>query len=180
MSSCTLNPNTRLLLIPAEAQTGEYEEGEVRLVDGLSATEGRVEIYHLNRWGTVCDDYWQLADADVVCKQLGFLSGLKAVPGGSYGPGSGPIHMDDVACTGAEQQLADCDFPGWENSNCGHDEDAGVMCRPGEKFISQTCKFGLVDLLAEVNITAFTGYVTSCAFSCQFAVYHTYPTYSIA
>ncbi|XP_022096125.1 deleted in malignant brain tumors 1 protein-like [Acanthaster planci] len=113
-----------------EVPPSEHDEGEVRLIGGSSETEGRVEIYHLSRWGTVCDDFWQIADAEVVCKQLGFMSALRAVHRASYGPGRGPIHMDDVACTGDEQRLIECNFPGWEIGNCGHDEDAGVMCRP--------------------------------------------------
>jgi len=47
-------------------------EGAIRIVNGYTKLQGRVEILHSSRWGAVCNDGWDDADARVVCKQLGY------------------------------------------------------------------------------------------------------------
>ena len=114
----------------ASGRTGASDgasEGDVRLVDGSTEQEGRVEIYHNGEWGTVCDDRFVSDDAAVVCRQLG-LTGGEAHTRAAFGAGTGTIWMDDVQCTGSESRLADCPFGGWGLHNCRHSEDVGVSC----------------------------------------------------
>ena len=101
---------------------------DVRLVGGRSASEGRVEVKYKNVWGTVCDDYWDLQDANVVCRMLKFERALQATNYASFGEGTGPIWLDDVHCLGTEANITECEYTGWNNSNCRHSEDAGVVC----------------------------------------------------
>ena len=49
------------------------EEGELRLVEGHSVTNGRVEICIEERWGTVCGDSWDIVEVEVICRQLDYL-----------------------------------------------------------------------------------------------------------
>ncbi|XP_063956214.1 deleted in malignant brain tumors 1 protein-like isoform X3 [Lytechinus pictus] len=107
-------------------------DGDIRLLNGSTANQGRVEIYYNGQWGTVCDDEWDDTDASVVCRQLGYIFSGTAWDGGKYPHGSGPIYLDDVACEGNEDRLNLCISNGWLNHNCGHSEDAGVYCNIGD------------------------------------------------
>ena len=107
-----------LLLLP-------IAPGEVRLVGGSGPHEGRVEVLHNHAWGTVCDDGWDLQDATVVCRQLGWTV---AVALSSYGEGSGPIWYDNVRCSGSEANITQCAHDGLGVHNCDHRPDAGVLC----------------------------------------------------
>jgi len=125
--------------------------GDIRLQGGADSSEGRVEICYDNQWGTVCDDEWGSADANVACRQLGFSptgllhacnfilskflrcfkifpTGATAVSSALFGQGTGAILLDDVRCTGSETRLVDCPSNGIGIHDCAHAEDAGIIC----------------------------------------------------
>ena len=47
--------------------------GTVRLTNGFTQYEGRVEIFWDSDWKLICSDEWDEIDAVVVCRQLGYL-----------------------------------------------------------------------------------------------------------
>lgn len=122
------------------------------MIDGVSPSEGRVEVCAGGDWGTVCDNLWSTEDANVVCSQLGFSNlGMLHAPifdlqavlhllllplitdassfGGAYfGPGVNlRIHITNALCIGSERQLVDCTYSA-STSSCTHNNDAGVRC----------------------------------------------------
>lgn len=102
----------------------------VRLDGGTAPYKGRVEIFYNGVWGTVCHDYWELPEANVVCRQLGFERALRALRSAAYGQGTGVIWLDDVDCIGNETALSQCKHKGWRVTDCVHSKDASVICTP--------------------------------------------------
>ena len=122
----------------------------MRLVDGASVNEGRVEVCLSGRWGTVCDDGWSSSNTQVVCGQLGYPStgteysyvlkfkmvssslyiGATTLDGGSSTPTfSLPIVMDEVSCGGTESRLSQCRYRNITGlTHCSHREDTRIRC----------------------------------------------------
>ncbi|KAM6904705.1 galectin-3-binding protein B-like [Xenentodon cancila] len=119
-------------------RNSEPQEGDVRLFGSKSDSEGRVEVFHSGKWGSVCDDDWDIAHAQVVCRQLNFPGATSIVLGADYGKAPGPIWLDDVKCKGTEHSLVSCEFKGWGVSDCTHKEDVGVICETGSNNFTRS------------------------------------------
>ena len=90
-----------------------------------------MEVNYNGVWGTVCDDGWDLNNAQVVCHELDYGRAVTAPHSAFYGQGSGQIWLDNVNCVGTEVTIGNCSHNGWGSHDCGHHEDASVKCTPG-------------------------------------------------
>ena len=96
---------------------------------GDSHNEGRVKVYYDGKWGTVCDDSWDIRDARVVCRELGFQDAENFFPKAYFGEGTGQIWMNQVDCVGNEPSLLSCRHNTSRDRSCSHKQDAGVRCK---------------------------------------------------
>ena len=127
--------------------------GDLRLVQGTVSnptfSAGRLEIFVNGEWGTICNDYFDLTDASVACKQLGYSGAIRFGSSGNEGyatiyimqcaclncirhyrfnSGSGQIWLDDLHCTATDITLLSCRHREIGTHNCGHYEDIAVFC----------------------------------------------------
>ncbi|XP_071961853.1 scavenger receptor cysteine-rich domain superfamily protein-like isoform X2 [Antedon mediterranea] len=110
-------------------------DGDVRLVDGKNLNEGRLEIHHFGKWGSICmdEDGWSVEDVTVACVQLGYPSGnstIESIPG----PKDQPIYLNDVICSGNEKSLSDCQHGDWGIHDCSHKQDVALACNRNKDF----------------------------------------------
>ena len=118
-------------------------EGQFTMISGY------VEIYHENLWGSICDDYFGDASANVICKIGGYIAGI--YDNGIYKQNYLGLHkaskiwLDDVRCNGSETNVDQCNHTSWGQNNCNRREDIGIKC---------VCKFvNHIKYISFFNIT---------------------------
>ena len=104
--------------------------------NGSSLTEGFVEALNTTtgRWGGVCHNSFDVIDAHVVCRMMGFTTAIVALANGAaddlYGtlPSNSSFVLDNLACSGLETSIFDCRQTGELSEICDVSQIAGVKC----------------------------------------------------
>ena len=130
--------------------------------DTTGSGKGRVEIYYKDTWGTICDDHWDMDDATVVCKSLGFRLASRVAEPGEFGQGTGHIWMSNMKCNGTEDSLSQCFGTKYYPTTCVHEEDAGVVCAGGPSSM-HSCKHVWISIVC-------THYVSLCSACVHYGV----------
>ena len=101
------------------------DPSDIRLVGGRTQYDGHVEVYDSGEWQTVCDNSWDIAEAEVVCRQLGYGYAILAIGSAAFGQGSGKKLERIWSCNGSESSLDGCRIA---HTTVCFGEDASVIC----------------------------------------------------
>ena len=93
---------------------------------------GRVEVFYQGKWGKICRNEWDINDAKVVCRQLGFQSGLAEFIGMDTKNETISVAISNVACTGRESVLASCKRLDGKHIKCVDNIGAQALCEPSK------------------------------------------------
>ena len=117
--------------------TNQFVSVPVRLGGiGSSALEGYVEAFDVSNsvWSSVCDTSFDILDAHVICKMMGFNTSIIAFANSAaddlYGiaPSGSNFVLDNLDCSGKENSVFECRLTGELSDNCEATEIAGVKC----------------------------------------------------
>ena len=90
---------------------------------------GRVEISLNGVWGTICDHGWNIRNAHVICRMMGFPAATAALGSAVFGRGKGVIWLETLNCTGNENSILECQHGAFGSKpKCRHSSDSSVIC----------------------------------------------------
>ncbi|PFX29780.1 Lysyl oxidase-like 2 [Stylophora pistillata] len=102
---------------------------EVRIRGGANHLEGRVEVFHDGKWGTVCADGWGIEEAMIVCRQLNLGFASDAITNQTFSQTDLEVIMSGVQCHVNDISIYNCEHDEWTNTTCSDKKkSAGVAC----------------------------------------------------
>ena len=123
-----------------------FVDNLIRLQGSTLPYAGRVEVFYAGVWGTISSSNWDINDATVVCRQLGYSAGAEvALKNGVYGLVSGPVWVTNLRCTGSESNVMECVHDGLGNKTefLYRGYTASVICKDSSSRNGNT-KFHLM------------------------------------
>ena len=94
--------------------------------------QGLLEIYYDGEWGTVCDTGFDMREASIVCRQLGYKAVDTFTSVAERGDSDSKVWLSGLECDGTENSLADCNGSPWGETGCAHELDVSVNCVNGK------------------------------------------------
>ncbi|KAL4219778.1 hypothetical protein ACF0H5_020191 [Mactra antiquata] len=149
--SVVCNGNIRTIILVAYP----LDVTGIRLVNGNATSNGRVEIQSMETWGTICDDWFGMNEANTICRMLGIWPAVTYYGNARYGAGTGPIFVDDLSCGEDAIHINNCSYI--TNHNCIHDEDISVVCLDCGPFDSPVNGYYTSDNSTTFNSTVVFG-----------------------
>ena len=139
-------------------------EDTVRLVNGSTEQEGRIEVCVNGVWGSICDQGWDTDDGDVVCQQLGYTRQGPIIINPNYyyyyyclyqteptifnnsyyGDGNYPIVYSNINCRGWENAITDCNKDNYLEYTCPSGHVAGLRCNGVPSANQQTADYSSI------------------------------------
>ncbi|CAG5108295.1 Similar to bark: Protein bark beetle (Drosophila melanogaster) [Cotesia congregata] len=127
--------DAEISLTSSETSSGQPESRSIRLVDGPTPLEGRVQLFHKGSWRSVCTNSrnWTRADYEIACRQLGFQGGKWSGWFDRQWPASSRLLYEEPQCRGTESSLQDCKH--WSSRQlgagvCDYHPDLAITCLP--------------------------------------------------
>ncbi|KAL1275610.1 hypothetical protein QQF64_035233 [Cirrhinus molitorella] len=135
----------------------------LRLSGGEGQCSGRLEVYHNAVWGSVCDDQWDISDAQVVCRQLGCGAALRTDGNLTFVAGEGVVWINKVECRGNEIHLWDCPFSLNNHTDCSHKKHVRLTCADLSDLVVSTISATTTSVSPPVRSTSVSAPQTTPA-----------------
>lgn len=92
LTQTTPSSSATTAVLPSASPQPQSQRLKVRLAGyPRKHNEGRIELFYKGEWGTICDDDFSISNANVLCRQLGFVSATGWTHSAKYGKGQGTI-----------------------------------------------------------------------------------------